>query len=352
MSGSSSPASLSPRVEPAERHCGVAWTAAGPVTAAELEPLRDLGVTWITQTPFGWQRSIEEPEIHLTPDRGFWGERDEGLVTTLRIAHELGIKSLLKPHIWLVEEGHAQYSGSQGGQQPTRWLGAIRFRNEEEWERWFASYRHFLLHYAELAERASFDGLVVGAELEGTLERQADWRRLIAEVRSVYGGPLTYAASWRRFEQVPFWDALDAIGVQAYFPLSSDTSPALGALLEAWREPKNRLAALAQVTGKPVLFTEIGYRSMADAGVRPWEWTERISTEAAPDLELQTRLYEAFFRSLWDEPWFAGAYFWKWYPHGSHGRVHDLDFSPQGKPAEAVLARWYGATHVEAEPSM
>lgn len=343
VSDSSSPASPAPRVEPAEKHRGVAWTAGDTVTAAELEPLRDLGVTWITQTPFGWQRSIGEPEIHLTPDRGFWGERDEGLVTTLRLAHELGIKSLLKPHIWLVEEGRAQYDGDQQEQQPTPWRGAIGYESQEDWQKWFASYRRFLLHYAELAERAGFDGLVVGTELDGTLEREADWRRLIAEVRSVYSGPLTYAATWRRFEQVPFWDALDAIGVQGYFPLSSHPRPALGTLLEAWREPKRRLAALARATDRPVLFTEVGYRSMADAGVRPWEWTESSGTRAAPDLELQARLYEAFFRSFWDQSWFAGAYFWKWYPDGRHHRAHEVDFSPQGKPAAAVLARWYRA---------
>ena len=59
----------------------------------------------------------------------------------------------------------------------------------------------------------------VGTELQiPALQREADWRQLIKDVRAVYSGKLIYSANWyEEYEGIKFWDALDAIGVQAYF---------------------------------------------------------------------------------------------------------------------------------------
>ena len=102
--------------------------------------------------------------------------------------------------------------------------------------------------------------------------------------------------------------------------------------------------------GKPVLFTEVGYRSTADAAVEPWLW----HSDAPADPALQATCYEAMFETFWNRPWFAGAYIWKWFPEYNPGgrensswarrmnRRREEGFTPQGKPAEAVLKRWYG----------
>ena len=53
--------------------------------------------------------------------------------------------------------------------------------------------------------------------------------------RAVYKGKLTYAANWDgEFEEVAFWDALDVIGVQAYFPLTEERVPSVTKLTQAW----------------------------------------------------------------------------------------------------------------------
>jgi len=91
-----------------------------------------------------------------------------------------------------------------------------------------------------------------------------------------------------------------------------------------------------------------GRKQTSDGAVRPWEWTEdssqllaRVSTRAQADA------YESFFRAVWPKPWFAGAFIWKWYGgqrHRAHGgEGDDIDFTPQGKPAEGVMARGFGA---------
>ena len=322
-----------PRVD--ERHRGVSWVAGGRIPGTAVEPLTAIGANWIVQTPFGWQRSHDSPALALATDgHVLWGETDEGLEVTTRLAREIGVRTLLKPHVWLTE--------ARG-----KWRADIAMANDDDWRRWFSDYRRFILHYAKLAERLGIEGLAVGTELHATIrERPADWRRLIAEVRSVYGGKLTYSANWyREFEEVAFWDDLDYIGIQAYFPLTDRESPSIEELVAGWQRHLPAIEAVARRTGKPVLFTEMGYRNSADAAIEPWRWPSRAERVAgATDPETQARCYEAFFRTFWHRPWFAGAYIWKWFPGRGAGR--GISFSPQGQAAEAVLADWYG----RAEP--
>jgi hypothetical protein len=241
---------------------------------------------------------------------------------------------MLKPHIWIRER-------SDG-----KWRGSIDFSTGSEWDQWWTGYRRLVLHYAELAEASGMEALCIGTELRSTvLKRPGDWRRLIADVRKVYGGELTYSANWYgEFEEVPFWDALDYIGIQAYFPLSADSvGVTLESLKAAWEPHVERIEALQRRVGKPVLFTEVGYRSTVDAAVEPWTWR----SQAPVNLELQATCYEAMFQAFWNRPWFAGAHIWKWFPEGSkrpegrRARRRERGFTPQGKPAEEVLARWY-----------
>jgi hypothetical protein len=304
------------------------------VTAPDLAPLVDAHVTWIAQTPFGWQRDERSPEVRLvTSGRVYWGETDEGLTVTTGLARERGIETLLKPHLWLTEPG------------PGAWHGTITMASAAEWDRWFASYRRFTLHYAELAERLQIPVYCVGTELHGTVRaRPDDWRRLIAEVRKVYTGRLTYAANWHQeLDDVTFWDAVDMIGVQAYFPLSQEPLPTVEELVAGWQPHVAALESLARRHGRPILFTEVGYVSRPGATAEPWQWPEDRHAAASEDgLELQARAYEAFFRVFWDETWVAGAYIWKWYPGTSATTARTVDFTPQGKPAELVMRRWYG----------
>lgn len=339
----SAPSAPLPEHPAAERHHGVSWVAGPrPVTAEDFDSLVEANVRWIVQTPFGWQQDERSPEVRLvTSGRVFWGERDEGLEVTARLARERGVRTLLKPHVWLRGAGEGA------------WRGDIAMESEADWERWFASYRRFALHYAALAERLEMPAYCVGTELHAAArDRPDDWRRLIADVREVYSGELTYAANWyREVEEVAFWDALDFLGVQGYYPLategpddpSAEPLPTVEDLVAAWEPHAGRLEALARRHGKPVLFTEIGYVSRPGATEEPWVWPDHRDRQpsSAAGLELQARAYEAFFRTFWHRPWVAGAYFWKWYPGLDPGRTVGVGYSPQGKPAEAVLRRWY-----------
>ena len=317
---------------------GVSWVAGDSITAADLEPLLRAHVSWITQMPFGWQASTTTPRIRLSAKRrpargGWWGESDAGLIYTARLVRRHGIRTLLKPHLWVRGRG--------------AWPGAIRMNTDADWDAWFASYGRFILHYARLAEAGHMDGLCIGTELAQATGpgHERAWRSLIRQIRAVYHGQLTYAAHWSgEYQQIGFWDALDYAGIQAYFPLSATNRPSLADLARGWQPHLRALAAWQKKIKKPVVFTEIGYKATPDAAARPWEWPASPATPAAPDQATQARCYEAMFRACWGQPWLRGLFIWKWYPglaaDGPAG-LH-ADFTPQHKPAEAVLRRWYG----------
>jgi Glycosyl hydrolase family 53. len=174
-------------------------------------------------------------------------------------------------------------------------------------------------------------------ELTKTSVRENQWRALIKKIRQVYKGKLIYAANFHNeFDQIRFWDALDFIGIQAYFPLTSKTNPDVTELARGWNKHFSAIEKVVAKFQKPVVFTEIGYRSTNDAAIEPWVWPQNVSKDAEISESTQADCYEAFFKSVWNKQWMAGAYFWKWYPHGAR-RMAELDFTPQGKKASMIL---------------
>lgn len=335
-SEASSGAGEVPEVRPRVRSVTLDAREAPP--PGTLEALHALGATHITLVSFGFQRDLNTPSLRFNPDVRWYSESAEGARALAREAKGLGMGVILKPQLWV----------GRGA-----WTADISFDDEAQWVAWEADYRAYLRYVAGLAAEVEADLLVVGTELGGPVRaREAFWRGLIAEVREVYKGRLTYAANWYDdYERVPFWDALDYVGVQAYFPLSTLEDPPLDTLKAAWTRHRAAIERVARRVGRPVLFTEIGYRSVGYAAAEPWRWPSRDEHGVvAPAPGLQARLFQAFFETVWDAPWFAGAIVWKWHPEASAAapgeappRRHrrDLDFTPQSKPAEDVIRTWF-----------
>lgn len=285
-----------------------------PASAASLQKLHALGVNWVSITPFGFQRS--EPVIRMG---GY--EDDDSLRRGTQQAHALGMKVMLKPHVWARDEAAMQ-----------RWT-------DEQWRAWFASYEQLITHYAALARDEKMDALCIGNEQKHSTRFEAEWRRIIAKVRSIYSGPITYGANFDEFERVGFWDAVDWIGVSAYFPLVDAAQPTKEQLVKAWQPIVRRLAALSRKYDKLVLFTEIGYRSAEGAAWRQWE----LPRTAPLNLDVQRAAYEAFFEAVWPQPWMAGAYPWKWFSSPNHSGPRSSDYEVENKPAAEVIRRHYTA---------
>jgi hypothetical protein len=235
---------------------------------------------------------------------------------------------MLKPHIDLSND-------------PTHWRGEIGFGTDETaWAQWFASYRDFIVHYAQLAQETGVELFAIGTELGGTAHRESDWRNIITAVRSVYNGLLTYAANFDG-EQfvVNFWDALDFIGIDAYYPLTQKTDPTVAELKAGWASPKSELAALSQAWGLPIIFTEVGYRSVDGTNMAPWDWV----SDGPVDLQEQADCYQALFEVFQSEPWMEGVFWWAWGTDPDHGGPSDTSYSPHNKPAEAILQYFFAS---------
>lgn len=326
------PASSPPPVSDTSRIQAVTLDARRPPSDATLQRIRDLGATHIALVSFGFQRESNVPTIRMHTEGGWYSESDRGIRALARQVDSLGMGLILKPHIWV---GHYSADGQDRHE--------ISFDTEAQWDQWMTQYRRFLMHYAHLSEEVDADLLVIGTELKGVVRAQPDfWRALIREIRSVYSGKLTYAANWyEAYKEVPFWDALDYVGVQAYFPLSEAEDPSLATLREGWAAYRAELKQVHEQTGRPILFTELGYRSVGYAAATPWKWPER-DEQATPAPKLQARLYQAFFNEVMPAPWFGGAILWKWYPAGEAHRP--LGFTPQNKPAERILQQGFAGS--------
>ncbi len=316
---------------------GVNWVAGDSVTIEQLIAAKKSNIQWIAQTPFGWQRNYNTPELHLNTQfsKHYWGESDQGLIHTTLLAKQAGIKTLLKPHIWLTNR------------DKNKWLGDIAMNTEADWQTWFQNYSTFILHYARLAETHHMEALCIGTELMNpAVKREKDWRKLIEQIRQVYHGQLTYAANWYlEYEKIKFWDALDFIGVQGYFPLGKKMNPNLIELQAAWKPYVSHLEKVARRYQKPIVFTEVGYKSTPDAAIEPWKWPDQSQDVSYTESYLtQANCYEALFKTFWHRSWFGGLFIWKWYPQvRKNGRDH-RDFTPQHKPAEKIVAEWYGSS--------
>lgn len=243
-----------------------------------------------------------------------------------------GLKVMLKPHVD-VQDG--------------TWRGTIAPSNETAW---FASYAAFILHYAALARETGVEMLCIGTELvtlSGARHAGA-WVSVIAAVRGSYAGPLTYAANAigaaDEFTAVSFWGQLDVLGLDAYTPLTDELDPTRQELAAGWsrnRFGENMLAAYRNwqaAWGKPVVFTEIGYRSGNGANRAPWDFQLGL----APDWGEQADCYAAAFE-VWtrEASWLRGVFWWSW--SVPVPPPDDTGYDPRRKPAEDVLQQWQGS---------
>ena len=133
---------------------------------------------------------------------------------------------------------------------------------------------------------------------------------------------------------------MDYIGIDAYFPLSEARHPDADSLRTAWIPWKEKILEVQQAYGIPVIFTEFGYRSMDHTASKPW-LVDHL--EEGLNLEAQALATEVLLETFWTEgDWFAGGFVWKWFPiHELSGGSDDNRFTPQNKPAQKVLQRFY-----------
>ena len=256
---------------------------------------------------------------------------DDSVIRAINAIHSSGMNVMLKPHV-----------DCKDG----TFRGEIAPGNKTEW---FSGYNDFIGHYAQLAEDNGVELLSLGCELKSLSGEYYldDWTHVISNVENIYSGSLTYAANWNEYKSVSFWSYLDYAGIDAYFPLSDKQNPSVEELINGWSGYEgiygihNWVAEIenwqAQIE-KPLIFTEIGYRSMDYTARAPWSWQD---TAGSYNETLQASCYEAAMSTFKDKDWFIGMFWWCWLTDPYSGGTGDTDYTPQNKTAQEVLTDWY-----------
>ncbi|WP_298555505.1 glycoside hydrolase [uncultured Algibacter sp.] len=305
---------------------GVSFVASREaVNEVHIKPVVNVNANYAAIMPFGFVRNLDHPEIAYNTDGQWFGETSAGAKQYISELRKKNIKVMLKPQIWV---WHGEFTG------------LIEMKNEADWKTLEDSYSSFILDYAELANEVKAELLCIGTELEKFIENRPEfWNDLIKKIKTKYKGKLTYAANWDEFKRTPFWNHLDYIGVDAYFPVSESKTPTVEECLKGWKTHKQEVYNMSQKYDKPILFTEYGYRSVDYSGKTPWE-SDRSMNQV--NLGAQTNTTQALLETFWKEDWFAGGFIWKWFHnHEKAGGKNNSRFTPQNKPAEDLIRKQY-----------
>lgn len=294
-----------------------------PVEGSAFDPINHINANYTAIIPFGFVRNGTHVVEFNTNQ--WWGEKDEGVIALVSYAHERNIEVMIKPQIWLMGGG---------------FTGHFDLSSESEWQAFETSYYDYIIHFAKLADSLQCGVYCIGTEFARFAEvRPAFWDLLIDSVRNNFSGEITYAANWDNYQRIPFWQKLDFVGVDAYFPLTTITdTPSVASCKEGWQPHLASMEAFQQQTNKPIVFTEYGYRSVDNCAEEPWNSDHSGNV----NLAAQQNAYQALFETFWHQSWFQGGFLWKWFPdHSSAGGNTNNRFTPQNKPVENDITQWY-----------
>ena len=279
-----------------------------------VEWIKSLGSNWISIVIPCYMDDLSSTVIDC--DNNPNSPTDSEIRNIIYLSHLSGLKVMLKPHVdvwgW-------------------KWRGDIGFDTEAEWLAWFSSYEEFILRYARIANESGVEYFVIGTEFLKASHRENDWRNIISLIRNEYSGKITYAANHSGEEtNITWWDALDAIGIDAYYPISDNPNDTYEDYLLTWNIIRENLETLSYRWNKPIILTEIGYQSRDGAAITPW------FTDGKSDPQEQADCYRAVLENLKDVNWLIGIFWWNVMIDDN-----DRDFSINEKQAEDIVKYYY-----------
>ena len=271
---------------------------------------------------------------------GIWSttSTEDDIREGVRQARSHNMKIMLKPHVDL-------YTGE--------WRAAIR---PDDQGNWFRSYTTMILKYARLATETNAEMLCVGTEFVVATQSRytTQWRTVIDSIRHHYTGKLTYAANWSgafdfgitnpEFEQVGFWNDLDFIGIDSYYPLTNshaDTMPSINSSIIRMAGSAQEISVVSSRFHKSVIITEIGIQSVKGALASPWDYSVGAAPGAIQDTSVQGFYYRVMIDALGKKSWCAGMFWWNWESVSSANS--ETNYTPRNKPAAMLVRGWYSS---------
>lgn len=298
---------------------------ASPEAERSMERLASNGLDWICIPVNCFQESYYSLNVFSLFGRT---QTDEEVAFAVNKAHSLGLKVCLKPMVDCLDRS---------------WRARINFppENPMYWERWFASYTRFMLHYAAIAEKLGCEMLCTGCEMAGMDSQDAYCLKLIEDVRRVYHGIVMHNVNHGDEMKFPWLTAVDVIGISAYYPCTTPENRSLEHMKEVWTGISDMLEKVHEHYGKPLMYAEIGVRNEEGCTQYPWDFKHRPDVPYSE--QEQADFYEAAISTSFDKPWFCGYFWWDWkaiLPPIEKAK-ENKDFTIYGKQAEQVLKKWY-----------
>lgn len=287
------------------------------------------------------------------------------LASAVRKARKLGLRVNIRPQLDV---------GKTAARSKPR---DLIDQGDSERRNWFDAYKAMLSRYARVARDTGASGLYIGAGLSAMTSDDKDrneWRAIAKDVRSGalmgdgkggYKGEVLYAAQWDAVVEdaldpathLSFWDAVDVISVDAYFPIAAGAEPSEDELRSGWTTtatgglplpPAQIVRNLHAEYGKQVRFSALGYTSREGSAAFPEKGdAEQAAAGGKVSETTQLRATRAAF-DIWGgiaaEGWFEGISWWEWPASGGRGGPKDGSFSFQGKRALGEICRRHSAS--------
>ncbi len=253
-----------------------------PAAAESMDLLDGHNVTWLALSFAALQQTAQSTEIDFESAT----VSDDEVRWAIRSAKDRGYKVVLKPVVNCADGTWRAFIGFFDQDTP----------GEPSWAEWFAAYTRFILHYARIAEEEGCEMLCIGCEMVQSDKRADQWRALVAEVRAVYTGLVTYNCDKYQEDRVQWWDAVDVISSSGYYPLGT------------WNDHLDRIGRVVEREQLPFFFMEAGCPSRTGSAARPNDW----ALPGSPSEAEQVRWYEDMFRACASRPWVRGFMLWDW----------------------------------------
>lgn len=274
--------------------------------------LEKTGMNYVMLVPNGVQDTPQSEQIDRT---SMCTCDDDELIQMIDYAHKKGVSVALKPTV-----------NCKNG----TWRAHINFFDidvpcEPKWKNWFASYTEFQLHYAEIAQRTGCEMFLPGCEMVMSERRETEWRTLIARIRDVYDGVISYNTDKYQEDHVAWWDCVDVISSSGYYPIND------------WEKELDRIGTVVKKFQKPFFFAEVGCMSVEGSSKVPNDWS--IQAQIKP--EEQAEWYQKMFAAIEKRDWVDGVVIWAWtdrlYPEDRAMTMGGYDI--YGKPATDIVRR-------------
>lgn len=283
-----------------------------------LLKLKEIHSNSISIVPFGFMSSESDPTIFWANQTG--SENDESIIYCGLNAKKIGLKVMLKPQLWL---------------RHGKWCGEIEMENEDDWSKYENEYRLWIIHYAAIAQQYKFEFLSLGVELlKFTKLRPEYFRSLVSDIRKIYDGQITYSANWYdEADNIQFWNELDFIGINSYYPLSKKENADVSELKSEAENLAQHFSSLSKKWNRKIVFTEIGFAK----NISPWVMPhEEKNNSIFSEIE-QANCYKIISDEWLNQDWCGGFLWWKWSSYYDMMTEERINFFP-GSSAKMVVS--------------